>query len=109
MPGPASAITPSQAVPRDKVGGFALLDFSNEEAHTELPMAEQAAPIGPQLRKLREQKQLTQQALAVAAGVSVSLVTQIEQGRTGDPRLSTLRALAGALGVSLDELAGKEG
>ena len=48
-------------------------------------------------------------ALAVAAGLSVSLVTQIEQGRTGDPRLSTLRALASALGVSLDELAGKEG
>jgi transcriptional regulator with XRE-family HTH domain len=38
----------------------------------------------------------------------VSLVTQIEQGRTSDPRLSTLRALAKALGVTLDELAGKQ-
>jgi transcriptional regulator with XRE-family HTH domain len=35
-------------------------------------------------------------------------VVQIELGTIPDPRVSTLRALARALGVSLDELAGEE-
>jgi transcriptional regulator with XRE-family HTH domain len=44
-----------------------------------------------------------------AAGLSMSLITQLEQGLKSDPRLSTLRALAGALGVSLDVLTGDGG
>jgi transcriptional regulator with XRE-family HTH domain len=66
--------------------------------------------IGDRVRRLRVRAGLTQQALAVAAGLSVSAVAQIEAGKTPDPRLSTLRAMAGALGVSIDEFAsdGKE-
>jgi transcriptional regulator with XRE-family HTH domain len=52
---------------------------------------------------------MTQQQLATAAGLSLSLVAQIEQGTTGDPKMSTATALARALGVSLDELAGMKG
>jgi transcriptional regulator with XRE-family HTH domain len=47
---------------------------------------------------------MSQQSLAVAAGLSVSLVSQIEQGTRSDPRISTTAALAKALGVPLDHL-----
>jgi transcriptional regulator with XRE-family HTH domain len=47
---------------------------------------------------------MSQQSLAVAAGLSVSLVSQIERGSRSDPRISTTAALARALGVTLDEL-----
>jgi transcriptional regulator with XRE-family HTH domain len=71
-----------------------------------MPMA--AERVGDRLRSFRAAAGLTQQQLATAAKLSVSVVTQIEQGKTDDPRLSTLRALAKALGVSLDKLAGNE-
>jgi transcriptional regulator with XRE-family HTH domain len=38
------------------------------------------------------------------AGLSISVVTQLEQGLKGDPRLSTAAALARALGVTVDDL-----
>jgi transcriptional regulator with XRE-family HTH domain len=37
----------------------------------------------------------------------VSIEAQIEQGRNRDPQLQTLRSLARALGVTIDELAGQ--
>jgi DNA-binding XRE family transcriptional regulator len=55
------------------------------------------------LRVWREHRGLTQEALATAAGVGKSYVSQIESGRkTGT--LDTLRRLAAALGVDLDDL-----
>ncbi len=65
-------------------------------------------PIKDRVKELRTAAGLTQQALATAAGLSVSAVVQIESGKIPDPRVSTLRALAKALGVGLDELAGEE-
>jgi len=46
---------------------------------------------------------LTQAQLAEKAGVRGATISDIEQGRI-DPRLSTLRALADALGVDLDDI-----
>lgn len=61
-------------------------------------------PLSQRLQELRNQKGLTQQQLAVAADLSVSAVSQIEQGTNTDPRMKTLKALARALGVTLDSL-----
>jgi transcriptional regulator with XRE-family HTH domain len=47
---------------------------------------------------------MTQQAVAVAAGLSVSAVVQLESGTNKDPRMSTLKGIAAALGVTVDEL-----
>ena len=66
-------------------------------------------PIARRLKELREDAGMSQQSLAVSAGLSVSLVSQIERGSRVDPRMSTLAALATALGVSLDELVGRVG
>jgi transcriptional regulator with XRE-family HTH domain len=63
--------------------------------------------IGERVRELRVAAGLSQQALSNAAGLSTSVVSQLEQGTNQDPRLSTLLALADAMGVTLDELAGR--
>jgi transcriptional regulator with XRE-family HTH domain len=65
-------------------------------------------PIASRLKVLRENAGMSQQSLAVSAGLSVSLVSQIERGSRADPRMSTIAALATALGVSLDELVGRK-
>jgi transcriptional regulator with XRE-family HTH domain len=61
--------------------------------------------IAEKLLELREAAGLSQQDLAVAAGLSVSVVSKIEQGTNTDPRLNTLKALARALNVGIDVLA----
>jgi len=48
---------------------------------------------------------LTQGQLAKAAGLRQATLSNIIRGRI-DPRLSTLRTIAGALGVDLDDIAG---
>jgi transcriptional regulator with XRE-family HTH domain len=60
--------------------------------------------LATRLKELRVAAGMSQQSLAVAAGLSVSLVSQIEQGARSDPRISTTAALARALGVTLDDL-----
>jgi transcriptional regulator with XRE-family HTH domain len=57
--------------------------------------------IGRRLKALREAAGLTQQQLATRAGLSVSNLSQLEQGQKEDPRISTLIALAGAMGISV--------
>jgi transcriptional regulator with XRE-family HTH domain len=75
----------------------------------ELLMASRpAVPIGKKLKELREAAGLTQQELAVKAGLSVSNVASIEQRQEGNPRINTVMALASALGVDVAELLGSE-
>ena len=62
---------------------------------------------GERLRALREKKGLTQEQLALLAGVRQSVVSKIERGVI-DPRFSTMQALARALGMRLDKLEGDE-
>jgi len=51
----------------------------------------------------REQRSLTQEALATMAGISTAYLCQIEtRKRVGS--LKTLRAIAGALGLKVDDL-----
>jgi len=54
-----------------------------------------------ELRRLRKLKGLSQQDLAAKSGVSQYTITEIETGRRSDPRPSTLRKLAKALGVEV--------
>lgn len=71
--------------------------------------SQELMPIAQRLKALREVAGMSQQSLAVSAGLSVSLVSQIERGSRVDPRMSTIAALAAVLGVSLDELVGRNG
>src|SRR5262245_34277174 len=55
--------------------------------------------ISVRLKDLRESAGLSQQEVAMRADLGLSLVAKLEQGKKGDPRASTLLALAEALGV----------
>jgi transcriptional regulator with XRE-family HTH domain len=59
--------------------------------------------VGARLRRKREEAGVSARALAQQIGVSPSLVSQIETGKS-NPSVGTLYALVSALGLSLDEL-----
>ena len=61
--------------------------------------------IGARLRDARTQRGLSLRSVALSLGVSASLVSQVETGKT-QPSVATLYAMANHLGVSLDELLG---
>jgi transcriptional regulator with XRE-family HTH domain len=63
--------------------------------------------FGRQLIWLRRQKRLSQEKLAEQAGLSLAIISSLEQGLRQDPRLSTMVKLARALGVTLDQLVGE--
>ncbi|MEW2445417.1 helix-turn-helix domain-containing protein [Micromonospora marina] len=62
--------------------------------------------IGDHVARLRRQSTLTQEQLAERAGVSVETVRKLEQGERRSARMSTLHALARALGVATTALLG---
>lgn len=57
------------------------------------------------IRVWRDHRGLTSSALAEKAGIAQAFLSQIETGKR-DGTIDTLRRIAAALGVSLDELAG---
>jgi transcriptional regulator with XRE-family HTH domain len=62
--------------------------------------------MGTRLKRLREAKGLTQEALAERAGVSLGAVRQWEQSKR-TPLLDAAARVADVLEVTLDELAGR--
>ena len=60
--------------------------------------------VGAAIRQLREQRGLTQEALAANAGTTLSTLSVIERG-LANPTWATLRDIAAALGVSMSDLA----
>jgi transcriptional regulator with XRE-family HTH domain len=61
------------------------------------------AALAATLRRLREERSLTLEALAFRAGVTVSALSRIELARTS-PGWDTVRQLAGALEVNMAQL-----
>lgn len=61
------------------------------------------------MRRLRVQMGMSGNGLAKAAGLAQSQVWDLEAGRTQNPTAPVLQALAGALGVTVDELLRDEG
>ena len=83
----------------------------SSEATTSFPVAtvtERALhlDLGSELRRIRESKKLSLRSVANAVGVSPSLLSQVETGKT-QPSVSTLYSLVNHLGVSLDGLMGQ--
>ena len=61
--------------------------------------------IGARIRDARLERGLSLRSVALAVGVSPSLVSQVETGKT-QPSVSTLYGLVNHLGISVDELLG---
>ncbi len=59
--------------------------------------------FGKQLRELRESNNLSQEALANAAEISISQISRLERGLL-NPTLSTIIQLSSALEVPIEEL-----
>jgi len=60
--------------------------------------------LGDCLRAARRSANLTQEQLAVTAGLTTASVSRIEGGRNENPRLETLRALARVLRIEVAAL-----
>lgn len=56
------------------------------------------------LRKMREAKGLSQEKLARLSDVANNTIIKIEAGKNQNPTLDTLKKVAKALGVSVDDL-----
>lgn len=69
-----------------------------------MPGIERDIGIGSRVRAARRRLGWSREALAFHAGISWSAISQLESGRRRNLRPSTLAALAGALGVTLDYL-----
>ncbi len=67
-------------------------------------MSKQDFPLAKNLKKLREKKELSQDRLAKLADVANNTIIKIEQGENINPTLDTLKKMAKALDVSVDEL-----
>jgi transcriptional regulator with XRE-family HTH domain len=68
-------------------------------------MHEEPDPVLATLIKaLREERQVTQEQLAFDAGITASALSRIERG-INNPGWTTIRKLADALGVSLEQIA----
>jgi FMN phosphatase YigB (HAD superfamily)/DNA-binding XRE family transcriptional regulator len=63
--------------------------------------------LGKRLQEARQKAGLTQQQLCHQANLSFSTLTKIERGAIKAPSIFTIQAIAGALGVGLDELVGQ--
>jgi transcriptional regulator with XRE-family HTH domain len=64
--------------------------------------------VGAELRRVRLEKKLSLRSVATAVGVSASLLSQVETGKT-QPSVSTLYALVSHLGLSLDGIMSGQG
>lgn len=60
--------------------------------------------FGEKLKKLRQQRSLSQKQLAVLSGVSSSYLSRIERGERNTPHPSALVKLAGPLGTNEYEM-----
>lgn len=67
-------------------------------------MSKQEHTLAKNLRNLREKKGFSQDRLAKLADVANNTIIKIEQGENINPTLDTLKKIAGALDVSIEEL-----
>ena len=56
------------------------------------------------VKSIKKKKGLTNEALSERSEISIGTLNKLLSGATGDPKLSTLTALAEAFGCSLDEM-----
>lgn len=62
--------------------------------------------FGEMLLKLMKEKGISQAELARRSGMSKQSITELVKGRSKEPTFSKAKALADALGVTLEEMAG---
>ena len=67
-------------------------------------MSKQKSTIGDNVKKYRNLAGISQDVLSKKANLAFHTIAKIEAGSTLDPRIETVKKIADALGVSLDDL-----
>jgi DNA-binding XRE family transcriptional regulator len=67
-------------------------------------MSKEISTIAKNIKKYRAKMGVSQDKLSKIAGITLHTITKIESGATPDPRIETVKKIAEALSVSLDEL-----
>ena len=60
--------------------------------------------IGKNIKKLRQEKDISQDRLSKLADISLNTVVKLELDENPNPTIETLQKLAKSLGVSVDDL-----
>jgi transcriptional regulator with XRE-family HTH domain len=60
------------------------------------------------IKELRKKHKISQEELARQAGITYSTLIKIESGANDNPTIKTVKKIADALRVSLDELVGRK-
>lgn len=64
--------------------------------------------IAVNMKKFRKKLGISQDALSKKANITFHTIAKIEAGSTPDPRIETVKKIAEALEVSIDELVGRK-
>ena len=67
-------------------------------------MSNKKTTIAKNIKKLRKQRDLSQDKLSKLADISHNTIIKIESGAIQSPTMDTAQKIAKALGVSLDDL-----
>ena len=67
-------------------------------------MSKPNSTIAKNIKKYRGKMDISQDKLSKLAGITLHTITKIESGATSDPRIETVKKIAKALNVTLDEL-----
>jgi len=67
-------------------------------------MSKEKSTIGNNIKKYRKKLGISQDKLSKLAGMTFHTITKIESGATPDPRIETVKKIADALGVGIDDL-----
>jgi len=67
-------------------------------------MTKQKSTIGSNVKKYRKLAGISQDVLSKRANFAFHTIAKIETDSTPDPRIETVKKIADALGVSLDDL-----
>ncbi|MFH1233571.1 MAG: helix-turn-helix transcriptional regulator [Patescibacteria group bacterium] len=67
-------------------------------------MTNNKSVIAENIKKYRKKKGVSQDKLSKLADITYNTIIKIESGATYNPRVETLKNIADALGVSIDDL-----
>ena len=67
-------------------------------------MSKKLSTISKNIKKYRFKKGISQDKLSKLAGIALYTITKIESGATSDPRIETVKKIANALNVGVDDL-----
>lgn len=65
-------------------------------------------PYIEKLKRIKDDKKMTNKQIAELGNIGLSTVIKVFNGDTGNPTFETIDRISNAMGVSLDELAGRK-